>query len=106
MWRLRADRDKQLQEIEPFSIARAADVRLAGERACMNVAFIRIGFSGSDMGSSYVLPRLVGVSRADLAPRGLLPWLPEGSSAAEEEAGVRFWPGSGAAEGSGAGEGR
>src|SRR5262245_5075773 len=47
-----------------FSIALAADVRLAGESARMNAAFIRIAFSGSDMGSSYFLPRLVGVSIA------------------------------------------
>ena len=47
-----------------FSIALAADVRIAGETARMNAAFIRIGFSGSDMGSSYFLPRLVGLSVA------------------------------------------
>ena len=47
-----------------FSLALAADVRIAGESARMNAAFIRIGFSGSDMGSSYFLPRLVGVSVA------------------------------------------
>src|SRR5215813_2946840 len=47
-----------------FSIALAADVRIAGESARMNAAFIRIGFSGSDMGSSYFLPRLVGESIA------------------------------------------
>lgn len=47
-----------------FSIALAADVRIAGESARMNAAFIRIGFSGSDMGSSYFLPRLVGRSIA------------------------------------------
>jgi len=54
-----------------FSIALAADVRIAGESARMNAAFIRIGFSGSDMGSSYFLPRLVGVSIAsELLPTG------------------------------------
>lgn len=47
-----------------FSLALAADVRLAGESARMNAAFIRIGFSGSDMGSSYFLPRLIGLSVA------------------------------------------
>jgi enoyl-CoA hydratase/carnithine racemase len=30
----------------------------------MNAAYIRIGFSGSDMGSSYFLPRYVGASIA------------------------------------------
>jgi enoyl-CoA hydratase len=47
-----------------LSIALAADVRIAGESARMNAAYIRIGFSGSDMGSSYFLPRLVGRSVA------------------------------------------
>ena len=47
-----------------FSLALASDVRIAGESARMNAAFIRIGFSGSDMGSSYFLPRLVGMSIA------------------------------------------
>ena len=47
-----------------FSIALASDVRIAGESARMNAAYIRIGFSGSDMGSSYFLPRLVGLSVA------------------------------------------
>ena len=30
----------------------------------INNAFINLGFSGSDMGSSYFLPRLIGLSRA------------------------------------------
>jgi enoyl-CoA hydratase len=47
-----------------FSLALAADVRLAGESARMNAAYIRVGLSGCDMGSSYFLPRLVGVSVA------------------------------------------
>lgn len=47
-----------------FSLALAADVRIAAQSARMNAAFIRIGFSGADMGSSYFLPRLVGLSNA------------------------------------------
>jgi enoyl-CoA hydratase/carnithine racemase len=47
-----------------FSLALAADVRLAGESARMNAAFIRVGLTGSDMGTSYFLPRLVGMSVA------------------------------------------
>jgi len=42
----------------------ASDIRVAGESARMNAAFIRIGLSACDMGSSYFLPRLVGTSVA------------------------------------------
>ena len=47
-----------------FALALASDVRLAGESARMNAAFIRIGLSGCDVGVSYLLPRLVGASLA------------------------------------------
>jgi enoyl-CoA hydratase/carnithine racemase len=47
-----------------FAIALASDIRIAGESARMNCAFIRIGLGGCDIGSSYFLPRLVGVSVA------------------------------------------
>jgi enoyl-CoA hydratase/carnithine racemase len=47
-----------------FAFALASDIRLAGESARMNAAFIRIGLSACDMGTSYFLPRLVGVSVA------------------------------------------
>ena len=47
-----------------FSIALAADVRIAGESARMNCAYIRIGLGGCDAGSSYFLPRIVGASVA------------------------------------------
>ncbi len=47
-----------------FSLALASDIRLAGESAKMNAAYIKIGLTGCDMGSSYFLPRLVGVSIA------------------------------------------
>lgn len=47
-----------------FAIALASDVRIAGESARMNAAFIRIGLSACDIGVSYFLPRLVGVSVA------------------------------------------
>ena len=42
----------------------ASDIRIAGESARMNCAYIRIGLGGCDMGSSYFLPRLVGASLA------------------------------------------
>lgn len=47
-----------------FAMALAADVRIAGESARMNAAFIRIGLSACDVGVSYFLPRLVGASVA------------------------------------------
>jgi enoyl-CoA hydratase/carnithine racemase len=47
-----------------FSLALAADVRIAGESARMNCAYIRVGLGGCDAGSSYFLPRIVGASVA------------------------------------------
>jgi len=47
-----------------FAFALASDVRIAGESMRMNAAFIRIGLSACDMGTSYFLPRLVGTSLA------------------------------------------
>ena len=47
-----------------FAFALASDIRIAGTSARMNAAFIRIGLSACDMGVSYFLPRLVGVSVA------------------------------------------
>jgi enoyl-CoA hydratase len=47
-----------------FAIALASDVRIAGESARMNAAFIRLGLSACDVGVSYFLPRIVGASVA------------------------------------------
>ena len=47
-----------------FSFVLASDIRIAGESAKMNAAFIRLGLSACDMGASYFLPRLVGTSVA------------------------------------------
>ena len=47
-----------------FAMTLASDIRIAGESARMNAAFIRIGLSACDIGTSYFLPRLVGVSVA------------------------------------------
>ena len=47
-----------------FALALASDVRVAGESARMNAAFIRIGLSACDVGVSYFLPRIVGASVA------------------------------------------
>lgn len=47
-----------------FALALASDVRVAGRSARMNCAFIKLGLGGCDIGTSYFLPRLVGVSVA------------------------------------------
>lgn len=47
-----------------FALALAADIRIATKSARMNCAFIKLGLGGCDIGSSYFLPRLVGVSVA------------------------------------------
>jgi len=43
-----------------FVFALASDIRVAVPEARFNMANVRIGFSGCDLGSSYLLPRLVG----------------------------------------------
>jgi enoyl-CoA hydratase/carnithine racemase len=45
-------------------IALAADLRVASERARFAFLFTRVGLAGVDMGSGYLLPRIVGMGRA------------------------------------------
>jgi enoyl-CoA hydratase/carnithine racemase len=47
-----------------FSLVLASDVRFATPEARMNAAYIRVGVGGCDMGSGYLLPRLIGLSVA------------------------------------------
>jgi len=47
-----------------FSFTLATDIRIASKEAKFNAAYINLGLTGSDMGSSYFLPRLIGMSRA------------------------------------------
>ncbi|MFW9821515.1 MAG: enoyl-CoA hydratase/isomerase family protein [Candidatus Thorarchaeota archaeon] len=47
-----------------LSFALASDIRIAGESAEFCNAFINVGLSGADCGSSYWLPRIIGLSRA------------------------------------------
>lgn len=47
-----------------MGLALACDIRLAALTARLNVGATRIGFSGGEMGMSYFLPRLIGLSRA------------------------------------------
>ena len=45
-------------------IALAADFRLLAESASFAFLFTRVGLAGADMGSAYLLPRVVGLGRA------------------------------------------
>jgi enoyl-CoA hydratase/carnithine racemase len=47
-----------------FALALAADIRLASPAARFNAAFVRIGLSAGDLGTSWLLPRLIGPGRA------------------------------------------
>jgi enoyl-CoA hydratase len=47
-----------------LALACAADVRIAAGSARFCAAFIRTGLTGTDIGISYLLPRLIGTSRA------------------------------------------
>jgi len=47
-----------------FALVLGSDVRLAARSAKFNAAFIRIGLSACDIGTSWLLPRLVGASRS------------------------------------------
>ena len=42
----------------------ASDIRIAASTAVFSTSFIRIGVSGCDIGTSWMLPRLVGAARA------------------------------------------
>jgi len=45
-------------------IALAADFRVLARSASLAFLFTRVGLAGADMGSAYLLPRLVGLARA------------------------------------------
>jgi enoyl-CoA hydratase/carnithine racemase len=45
-------------------IALASDIRLASEEAKIAFLFVKVGLSGADMGAAYLLPRVVGLSKA------------------------------------------
>jgi len=47
-----------------FCLALASDVRFASPGAYFVASFINIGLSGGELGTTYFLPRLVGLSRA------------------------------------------
>ena len=45
-------------------IALAADFRILARRAKLAFLFTKVGLAGADMGSAYLLPRMVGLSKA------------------------------------------
>jgi enoyl-CoA hydratase/carnithine racemase len=45
-------------------IALASDIRLASDSAKIAFLFVKVGLSGADMGAAYLLPRVVGLSKA------------------------------------------
>lgn len=47
-----------------FALVLGSDIRLAARSARFNAAFVRIGLSACDIGTSWLLPRLVGAGRA------------------------------------------
>ena len=47
-----------------FPAALAADLRVLATSASFAFLFTRVGLAGADMGSAYLLPRLVGLGRA------------------------------------------
>jgi enoyl-CoA hydratase len=47
-----------------FALVLGCDVRIAARTARFNAAFIRIGLSACDIGTSWLLPRLIGAARA------------------------------------------
>ncbi|MFZ4517577.1 MAG: enoyl-CoA hydratase/isomerase family protein [Microthrixaceae bacterium] len=47
-----------------LALALACDIRIAAASAKFNVAFVRIGLSGCDIGVSWLLPRAIGTTRA------------------------------------------
>lgn len=45
-------------------IALASDIRIAATEAKIAFLFVKVGLSGADMGAAYLLPRVVGLSKA------------------------------------------
>ena len=45
-------------------IALASDIRIAAEAAKIAFIFVKVGLAGTDMGATYLLPRVVGLAKA------------------------------------------
>jgi enoyl-CoA hydratase len=48
-----------------FALTLGCDIRFAAREAVLRAAFINIGVSNCDMGTSWLLPRLIGASRSN-----------------------------------------
>ena len=61
-----------------LAMALACDIRIAADSVRLSAAFVRLGLSGTEMGVSYLLPRLVGAAVAsDLCLTGRIVAAPE-----------------------------
>jgi enoyl-CoA hydratase len=47
-----------------LALVLGSDIRIAGDGARFGVAFVRVGLSACDIGTSWLLPRIVGAGRA------------------------------------------
>lgn len=47
-----------------LALVLGSDIRIAAESAVFAVSFVRVGLSAGDMGTSWLLPRIVGAARA------------------------------------------
>lgn len=45
-------------------IALASDIRVAAEEAKIAFIFVKVGLAGTDMGATYLLPRVIGLAKA------------------------------------------
>jgi len=45
-------------------IALASDIRIAAQEAKIAFIFVKVGLAGTDMGATYLLPRMVGLAKA------------------------------------------
>ena len=45
-------------------IALASDIRIAAKEATIAFIFVKVGLAGTDMGATYLLPRVVGLAKA------------------------------------------
>ena len=70
VWNIRALRKPVIASLNGTTagagacIALASDIRIASSEARIAFLFVKVGLSGADMGAAYLLPRVVGLSKA------------------------------------------